>query len=556
MPYSFHMAKLKLRKGVKVGALSAEHDELLSKVFVDVGHLMALMDGKRPHFLVLGRTGSGKSALLDEIKRKAEHVSQLDPEELSMQYLHNSPVLKTISNWNVSLEVFYKYLWRHVCILELIRMRYGNSAEIPWSISELYNLADIIKPGKKETKKLSIEYLDEYGGDYWIKSETHVKKITEKLTSRLAEDQGIAASLKVGMMNGSLSNQFKSESQVGQEVEAEVINRTQSIVSDYLIAGLNTVVEMLEKHAFIDTKRHYCLVIDDLDTNWMPDDEVYLKLIKSLLHTVLELNKKLKSVKIIIALRENIYHRVFQRSELHDPQREKWADVTIRLQWKKAELVQLVDKRLTEVFRQEFTQDGVTLREILPPITKKNKVDPVDYVLGRTFMRPRDLIEFINLYLEHSDWGNEISWTSLWKAEIDYSEYRLQSVIDEWKDSYYGIHVVFPFLKRVKEKFSYSDFTDSIANEILSNPISEDSHWLRNLTVAFMESKVSLDDIKLEILKSLYVTGIIGIRLLHSHELVFSYENPLGIGREVLSQSGLYVHKMFWSAFGFTARET
>ena len=83
-----------------------------------------------PHFLILGRSGSGKTALIAEIKKRSDHVAVLNPEEPSMQYLHNSNILQKITSWNVSLEVFYKYLWGHVCILELIRMRYGSADDV------------------------------------------------------------------------------------------------------------------------------------------------------------------------------------------------------------------------------------------------------------------------------------------------------------------------------------------------------------------------------------------------------------------------------------------
>jgi hypothetical protein len=549
------MAKLKLRKGVKIGALSAEHDEILSTVFVDLGHVESLTDGQNPCFLILGRTGSGKSALISQIKRTTDHVSQLDPEELSMQYLHNSSVLKTISTWNVNLDVFYKYLWRHVIILELIRMRYVTPGDVPTSIREIFNLTEILLPSRKEAKKLSVEYLKEYGGEYWIKSETHVKKITEKLTSRLVEDSGIAAKLGLPGTNVALTMSEKAATGSDTHIESAVVQRAQSIVSDYLIAGLNNVVEMLEKYGFSDTKKHYCLVIDDLDTDWMPDDEIYLTLIKSLLHTVLELNKKLKSVKIIIALREDIYHRLFSTVRLHEPQREKWADVSVQLQWERAALIELVDKRLEEVFRHEYTQAPPTLRDVLPPITKKSKVDPIDYVLERTFMRPRDLIEFINLYLKYSQSEGQPIWKNLWKAEIDYSELRIQSVLDEWKDNYYGIHVLFPFLKRVGSKFAFHNFTDFDVNEVMSAKVAEDSRWLQGLVSAYMNNKIGLDEVKIEMLKSLYIAGIIGVRLPHSHELAYSFQNPIGIGREILSQAPLYVHKMFWSSLGFTVRD-
>lgn len=140
---------------------------------------------------------------------------------------------------------------------------------------------------------------------------------------------------------------------VEKSVESEVIQRARSIVQDYLVADLNKVVEMLEKYGFNDPQKKYLLVIDDLDTNWMPDDPLYINLIKSLLFTVNELNKRLQGVKIIVALRDNIYFRVFQKTNLHEPQREKWLDVQLTIHWDKKDLIKLVDLRLNAIFHQE-----------------------------------------------------------------------------------------------------------------------------------------------------------------------------------------------------------
>lgn len=546
------MAKIKLKKGIQVGALSAEHDELLSTAFIDLGYIHDLIDGNRPKFLILGRTGSGKTALIEHIKKSVERVSALNPEELAMQYLHSSPVLKTISGWKVNLDVFYKYLWRHVCILELIRMRYGSEDDIPGRLSQIFDISKFINPAKKKAETIARQYLQEYGGDYWIKSDTHIKKIHETLTTKLTEDGGVAASL--GLDGVGIKAAMGGQEQAGFErhVEADVVEKTQRIVSDYLIADLNKVVQTLEDCGFNDHKKRYCLVIDDLDTNWMPDDDLYLNLIKSLLLTVLELNRRLKGVKVIIALREDIYYRVFQHAELHEPQREKWDDVTVRLRWEREDLIQLLDRRLELLFRKEYTQVAPTLRDILPTTTRKNKLDAIEYVMERTLMRPRDLIHFINLYLEQSEWASVPTWTNLWKAEIEYSERRLQSVIDEWKDTYFGLPVLYPLLRKVKHRFFLENFSDEDADQILSDNWCDQSVWLMNLQNMFLEGAITHQQVKLELLKALYIVGIMGVKLPNSHKVVYSHDNPVGVGQDIISQNSLHVHKMFWRALGFT----
>jgi hypothetical protein len=544
------MAKFKLRKKVTIGALGAEHDSMLENVFVDLGHLDSLMDTSDPHFLIVGRTGSGKTALIEKIKKRSEHVSTLDPEELSMQYLHSSTILKTIMQWGVNLEMFYKYLWRHVCILELIRMRYGDSGDVPSKIQQIFSFSGLFEGDQKRTKEISKSYLEKYGDQYWIKTDTRIKNITNEMEVKLKSDEKIAASLEVVGAGVIASSESASHALMNEKVEQEVIKRAQSIVSDYLIADLNRVVEMLEKHGFNDPQKRYYLVIDDLDKDWMPDDVLYLDLIKSLLHTVRDLNGKLRGAKIIVALRENIYHRVFKKASRHEPQREKWADVRIKLRWSKDDLIQLVDNRLGEVFRLQYTQGAPTLREILPTRRKKDSLDPVDYVLERTFMRPRDMIDFMNTCFEQADSISKMTWAILLKAEVEYSRRRMLAVVDEWKDSYYGLQATHCFLKRAKRMFVFDDFSDSDTDQILSHSLCEKCSWLKELQEGYLGNQMFLPEIKLEILNALYLVGVLGVKLSDSQPVVYSFDRPLSLEDKDIKTATFYIHKMFWAALG------
>lgn len=77
-----------IRKGLKLGELDAEADkDLLLSCFIDTGELSRLMSVDDPAAIVLGRTGSGKSALLLKINETAEHSVFLDPNDISIRFL-------------------------------------------------------------------------------------------------------------------------------------------------------------------------------------------------------------------------------------------------------------------------------------------------------------------------------------------------------------------------------------------------------------------------------------------------------------------------------------
>lgn len=546
--------KIKLRKGMTLGALAAENDELLKYAFLDVGYISALADTANPRFLLLGRAGSGKTALLTILKDRLEHVSQLDPDELSMQYLHSSPILRTLSEWNVNLDIFYKYLWRHVCILELIRMRYGDVGDVPSKIQQMFDFAQVWKKEERKTKEVSHDYLKKYGDDYWVKTDTRIKTITSEVETKLRSDPSIAS--KIGASGSEVSfNLGKSKEQSSStKVEQQIVERAQAIVSDFQVAALNRVIERLSEREFNDSQRQFYLVIDDLDKNWMPDDVMYLQLLKSLLFTVRELNGKMQNVKIIVALRDNIHHRVFQRAAKHEPQREKWLDVQLGLTWSRADLLQLVNRRLQEVFRGEYTLKAPHLGDLLPDDKKRTKQSAIDYIMERTLQRPRDIIDFINTCISQADSFSTLSWSSLTRAESEFSQRRLQSVFDEWKDSYFGLPAIFPVLKRIGPKFAEIDFSETELYSILQDPRVEQCDWLKDIQAKLLKNQLSCQQAKAEILEALYLVGIVGVKQEGDSHITYSFERAFNFASAALATSTFLVHKMFWNALGLSEK--
>lgn len=84
-----------LKRDMRVGFLDAETDHpILKECFVDNGNLARLMDTANPASLVIGRTGSGKTALLQQVAETCEKTAIVAPEELSLHYLTNSTIIQ------------------------------------------------------------------------------------------------------------------------------------------------------------------------------------------------------------------------------------------------------------------------------------------------------------------------------------------------------------------------------------------------------------------------------------------------------------------------------
>lgn len=145
-----------IKRGLRVGDLEAETDkELLSKCFVDNGDVELLVDVERPESIIVGRTGSGKSALILRINEVVEKSVVLDPNDISIRFLEHSDVIQFFEGLNVNLDLFYRYLWRHILTVELLKLRYSLKSE-----SDSNNLWDKLFSlvGRDTAKKEGLAY--------------------------------------------------------------------------------------------------------------------------------------------------------------------------------------------------------------------------------------------------------------------------------------------------------------------------------------------------------------------------------------------------------------
>lgn len=81
-------------KDLRIGELDAEADsKLLDSCFIDNGYLEQLIDVKNPKSIILGRTGSGKSALLYKLEKSVSKCKRLDPHDISIKFLEHSDII-------------------------------------------------------------------------------------------------------------------------------------------------------------------------------------------------------------------------------------------------------------------------------------------------------------------------------------------------------------------------------------------------------------------------------------------------------------------------------
>src|SRR6266404_332956 len=126
-----------LRRTDSIGAADAENDhQFLSQCFVDSGQLDLLLNIDEPHCVILGRTGSGKTALLLVIKKRYQ--------------IHNEERQRDF-----------------------------------WTRCRDYFARD---KNKAKAKEDALRYLEYWGRNFWEETTTRVKEFTNKLESELSAD--------------------------------------------------------------------------------------------------------------------------------------------------------------------------------------------------------------------------------------------------------------------------------------------------------------------------------------------------------------------------------
>jgi len=171
----------KFKKHDNIGAADAEDDQYLMDCFIDTGDLETLLDCRDPHSIIVGRTGSGKTALLKMLENKAERVILIPPESLSLSYISNSTILKFVENLGVNLDIFYRLLWRHVFTVELTKKHFNIQSEE--DKKRFWKKIWLRFTDQKNRKAL--EYLEEWGKTFWEETEYRIQEVTTTLEKKL-----------------------------------------------------------------------------------------------------------------------------------------------------------------------------------------------------------------------------------------------------------------------------------------------------------------------------------------------------------------------------------
>lgn len=512
----------RFRRHDRIGAAAAEQDdEFLRECFIDTGDLQMLLKPGDTRVIVLGRTGSGKSALLTHLKVSKENsVIELQPENLALSYLSNSTILQFFGNLGVNLDPFFKLLWRHVFTVEILSHHLGGQSD-----KQERNLLERLKalfPGtsvKEKRAREAIEYLTKWGENFWKETEYRVKEITQKVEGQLTA----AATGKMKVPLAELSSSGKVAGLLSREQREELKERGQSIVSKAQVQDLSKVLDLLD--VVLENRQHvYYLTVDSLDENWI-EDRLRYKLIMALVLTAREF-LKVRNAKVVVALRRDLMERVFRQTRDSGFQEEKYQSMYLPLEWTKSDLIRLLDKRINALVRRRYTKQPLGYKDLLPAHVNKVKVD--DYLFERAH-RPRDMISFFNTCIHAAEGKAKINSHALKKAEGEWSRSRFRALGDEWSADYPRLLDFAALLEGMHASFKLASVSEEVIGEFCLKRAAEEpaGHGvLQEVALQVVNMTVTPEEARRQIVRVFYLVGLVGLKLA-AHETV-SWVDQLG----------------------------
>lgn len=374
-------------KRIDWGPDEAKGDQNLLHYFMKIPDYDALMNGDKRY--IIGRKGTGKTALLERIKLSGTEDSKIKTKELS---LRDFPLNDVRGFQDKSMQDKSKFvpIWTFLTLVELCKLIVSDDNAGNYLIKN--QLRDFLSDNK----------LDLQGG---------FVETVRVLNSREAKIS-VAAAI------------FGGEGSKGSELEYSVPVHYTKVISP--------LKEILKK--ILSSDSLYFILFDELDEGYNAGDVNKRLLLLSLFRAVENLALDFKGYNFnfrpVIALRSDIFDR------LEDNDLNKYDDYLLRLNWQSENrmsysLLELVNTRIRYSLELETNED------VWPQIcndfdfSSPSKNSVWRYMLNRTFERPRDIIKFLKYCKEIHPGKGVLTFEHVISAENSYSDWFYREIRDE-----------------------------------------------------------------------------------------------------------------------------
>lgn len=476
-------------RALDLGPVSGEQDLRLNQYyFSEWPPYQKAISFENRAFFLLGRTGAGKSGVLQHIRLsyKDSHdvlVVDVVPDEFFLTKHQYLAEIQALADASPHKEFAYKLLWSLViageCLRALERTGKNTEAAIP-----------------KVTKNVAYRFMKDAG-----LLDPSKLKITDRILRLIGK---IKATVKVKSVEATLEASVGSADSGAQQNGAETIHALLRDCRDIL----DEVIPDL-----LGLRRMYVL-IDDLDVGWTNNDTSNL-LVRSLAQCLIRFSQAEK-IKPLASVRTNIF------LEIGLYQTEKITDYLIECYWNPEFVGKVIESRLGVVYGipyndawQRFFDDRIST-----PYEKKTKT--FDYLFNRTLGRPRDILQLVGECLKEAEKSGhkKITKDDIESAVSSFSHLRQKALAEEWRHNFPGLERVFRLFARaangeLKTKYDFEEIWDLLADGHKSFWHETDMNWFISL--------INVDDVT-PLVRKLFELGIIGIKESSRSPLRWSHE--------------------------------
>lgn len=534
--------KIALRPGVHIGEPAAEDDSaFLSACFVDLPILRQLKDMDSSKCIILGRTGSGKTAILKHIEAEKISVIRIDPMDIAFDYIGNSNILRFLVELGCDLSVLFQLLWKHILCTKAMKCYFENQGSFESALERVF-----------DRKNAARVYFEKYADRFWVEHDEALREISRGFESKVGEDIKATIGVDFAKVEAGLAD---SLSLTGNQ-RREIVSRIKKAVSELQIRELARAIDALNELMENKYKNYYVLV-DDLDLDWAEDDIKY-SLIRALVDSAKGF-RKLRNVKVLIALRSDLYDRAMLAEESGSMQPEKYEGLICEIKWNASQLREVVDKRIDHLFKHVYMKKGVKFYDIFPQSIRKQP--SIEYIVDRTLYRPRDVIAFINVVLDRSAGAVSIPPKNITDSEAEYSKKRLDALCREWFILHPNLKTYLSFLKGKTGRNEFSDvatrevvFDVCLSIDEFSNSARHKDGVARQCEIYSKRENLSkIRDVAAALLSVLYKVGAVELKLSKGDIYRACYKNEAVILADQIGLDAAFaVSPMLWRSLGIT----
>jgi hypothetical protein len=335
---------------VDLGDVAAENEIAgLRSYFVPTGPSLQARNG-HPR-LVIGRKGSGKTAIFYDVRQRAGRgnerlVLDLKPEGHQFSHLKDFVLERVAPGLREHTMVAF---WNYILLCELARK----------ALDKDRNIARIDPDRYRRYKRLAEIYERHDNGWDADFSQRLVRQL-----DRIAAELGDLDVKEIG-------------SQLTEIIYKGDLRQLSEAVAEYL-----------------RTKESVWILVDNLDKGWpvRGTSETDMLIVRALLDASRKMQRQLENddieLKFLVFLRSDIYEHLIRETP------DKGKDTAIQLDWEDPEAFEEI------VRRRIYSSTGLDLpfRELWPLLCDPliGHEDSFSYFAERTLMRPRDLLQFLN----------------------------------------------------------------------------------------------------------------------------------------------------------------